>query len=340
MTLLGRTSVFGKSKSLPWTKGDADSVADMAGMGVPSQTKILCCEMSVSPCSTMTMTPSTSLMTSEATTCFEDGELDDDSDMEGDLRMSYTWLRTNSCIGMPVWDASRADAAVDTKTETQRDICSFDVPTSHVAVTPTSPPPATLASMFVGSPHASNVDGHIYGDQVDSHASPNGDCSGRGLECDRAYVPRSQETCKRIGKVDASGGVDGGRKTTICFRNIPNNYSTKMVLELMDQSGFKDCYDFIYVPHDFKRLPSLVNVGYFFVNFISHDIAVSALEKLVGFKSWAVKSGKVLDGTWAVKTQGKRACRAHCKYWTKYFTHMHQDIPSECKPMMFDFDVM
>jgi hypothetical protein len=105
-----------------------------------------------------------------------------------------------------------------------------------------------------------------------------------------------------------------------------------MVLEVLDQSGFGSSYDFIYVPHDFKRLPSLVNVGYFFVNFISHDIAVLAMEQFVGFKNWTVLSTKVLTGSWAARTQGRAACIERCKY----FTFMHNDIPNECKPMMFE----
>jgi hypothetical protein len=120
--------------------------------------------------------------------------------------------------------------------------------------------------------------------------------------------------------------------TTVCFRNLPNNYSTKMCLELLDENGFKDSYDFIYVPHDFKRLPTLTNIGYFFVNFVSHELAVSALAKLVGFKNWKLMSNKVLTGAWAAKTQGKLACIERCKY----FTFMYASIPNECKPMMFD----
>lgn len=109
-----------------------------------------------------------------------------------------------------------------------------------------------------------------------------------------------------------------------------------MVLELLDKNGFKDSYDFVYVPHDFKRLPSRVNVGYFFVNFVSHDVAASALGKLVGFKTWTVLSSKILTGSWAEKTQGRAACIERCKY----FTFMHADVPNECKPMMFERGVV
>jgi hypothetical protein len=130
--------------------------------------------------------------------------------------------------------------------------------------------------------------------------------------------------------------VQRGPPTTICFRNLPNNYSTQMVLELLNSHGFHCLYDFVYVPHDFKRLPKRVNVGYFFVDFISHDFASSALEKLSGFRRWGVSSNKVLSGSWAKQNQGRSACVERCKY----FLFMHENIPSECKPMMFENGVL
>merc|ERR1719460_3056116 len=93
-------------------------------------------------------------------------------------------------------------------------------------------------------------------------------------------------------KTNSAGGTAAGQTkkrhqtslpTTIFFRNVPNNCNAKKILELLDTNGFKNSYDFIYVPHDFKRLPSLVTLGFFFVNFVSHDMAVQALEKFVGF---------------------------------------------------------
>jgi len=107
-----------------------------------------------------------------------------------------------------------------------------------------------------------------------------------------------------------------------------------MVIELLDQAGFENSYDFLYLPHDFERLPCLVNVGYFFVNFVSHRVAASALAKLTGFYQWKVSSRKVLSGSWAKKTQGKASCIEHCK---KYFAFM-PDVPKECKPVFFERD--
>jgi len=148
----------------------------------------------------------------------------------------------------------------------------------------------------------------------------------RSEEADETVCNSSGRKSRQHGEITKS------LTTTVCFRNLPNNYSTKMCLELLDENGFKDRYDFIYVPHDFKRLPTLTNLGYFFVNFISHEYAASALAKLVGFKAWKLRSTKVLSGSWAAKTQGKLACMERCMY----FTFMHASVPDECKPMMFD----
>ncbi|CAE7888089.1 ML3 [Symbiodinium necroappetens] len=42
-------------------------------------------------------------------------------------------------------------------------------------------------------------------------------------------------------------------RTTVMLRNIPNNYTRDMFLELLDQHGFAGRYDFAYLPCDFCR---------------------------------------------------------------------------------------
>jgi hypothetical protein len=119
--------------------------------------------------------------------------------------------------------------------------------------------------------------------------------------------------------------------TTLCIRSIPNNYTTQMVLDMLNSNGLKSTYDFFYLPHDFKRLPKHANVGYFFVNFVSHDVAVQAWMKLEGFNTWPMSSKKILSVSWATNTQGLNACieRYHNS------PVIHRNIPSECKPMLF-----
>jgi hypothetical protein len=144
-------------------------------------------------------------------------------------------------------------------------------------------------------------------------------------------TPEAPAVGGRGGKSLAQRSTTQTEPTTICFRNIPNNYSGKMVLELLDRNGCKDTYNFIYVPHDFKRLPTLVNVGYFFVNFVTHDSAIHAWSVFDGFCNWALGSSKVLVASWATKTQGYRACVQRFQDSSV----MCQDVPLECRPMFF-----
>jgi hypothetical protein len=119
-------------------------------------------------------------------------------------------------------------------------------------------------------------------------------------------------------------------QTTICFRNLPNNYSVKDVRELLDSHGFHSYYDFLYVPHDFKRLPSLVNIGYFFVNFTTEETAQCAWSTFDNFEGWSVNSNKILKATWANETQGLKSCIARYRNSPV----MHKNIPTVCKPLI------
>merc|ERR1712039_631336 len=55
-------------------------------------------------------------------------------------------------------------------------------------------------------------------------------------------------------------------RTTIMLRNLPNDYSRQMLLDLLDENGFQSSYDFVYLPMDVKRK---VGLGYAFVNMLS-----------------------------------------------------------------------
>jgi hypothetical protein len=115
----------------------------------------------------------------------------------------------------------------------------------------------------------------------------------------------------------------------MCFRNVPNCYDGKKIIELLETSGVGQ-YDFIYVPHDFKRLPNLVNLGYFFVNFVSHEVALAAQEKLNGYNQWSVESKKEINCKWADSTQGFKACVKRYKNCPV----LHKAVPPECKPLI------
>ena len=59
------------------------------------------------------------------------------------------------------------------------------------------------------------------------------------------------------------------------LRNIPNNYTRQMMLDLLDEVGLAERHNFVYMPMDFK---SSAGLGYAFVNLVSHEDAVKAME--------------------------------------------------------------
>jgi len=126
------------------------------------------------------------------------------------------------------------------------------------------------------------------------------------------------------------GGTDG--KTTVMLRNIPNNYSRDMVLELLDDHGFAGSYNFVYLPFDFNRD---ANLGYAFVNLETSD-AVDALWKTFdGFSDWSLPTVKVCQVCWSGPHQG---LQAHVERY-RNSPVMHKQVPDQYKPVVFKHGV-
>ncbi|POO02857.1 Splicing factor-like protein [Trema orientale] len=111
-------------------------------------------------------------------------------------------------------------------------------------------------------------------------------------------------------------------RTTVMIKNIPNKYSQKLLLSILDSHcihcneeivGGKDqpfsSYDFVYLPIDFN---TKCNVGYGFVNMTSPE-ATWRLYKAFHLQRWKVfNSRKICEVTYA-RVQGLEALKEHFK---------------------------
>lgn len=121
-------------------------------------------------------------------------------------------------------------------------------------------------------------------------------------------------------------------RTTVMIRNMPNNYTREMLLELVDAMGFANTYDFAYLPIDFQ---SQAGLGYAFINFGSVAQAQLCFERLEGFSDWTVPSEKVCTVTWSSPTQG---FESHIERY-RNSPVMHHSLPDEWKPVLIQHGV-
>jgi hypothetical protein len=116
--------------------------------------------------------------------------------------------------------------------------------------------------------------------------------------------------------------------TTVMLRNLPNNYSPTMLLDLIDSEGFETLYDFFYLPIDFTSKASL---GYAFVNLTSHEAAKRFCNTFDGFSNWSLPSRKICWVSWSGPHQG---LDAHIERY-RNSPLMHETIPDIYKPALF-----
>ncbi|XP_047315288.1 protein MEI2-like 2 [Impatiens glandulifera] len=116
-------------------------------------------------------------------------------------------------------------------------------------------------------------------------------------------------------------------RTTLMIKNIPNKYTSKMLLAAIDEKH-RGAYDFLYLPIDFKNK---CNVGYAFINMLSPWHIVSFYESFNGKKWEKFNSEKVANLAYA-RIQGKVALVAHFQNSSL----MNED--KRCRPILFHSD--
>eukprot|EP00928_Gymnodinium_smaydae_P045089 TRINITY_DN300_c0_g1_i5.p1 TRINITY_DN300_c0_g1~~TRINITY_DN300_c0_g1_i5.p1 ORF type:complete len:416 (+),score=52.04 TRINITY_DN300_c0_g1_i5:62-1309(+) len=117
------------------------------------------------------------------------------------------------------------------------------------------------------------------------------------------------------------------QRTTVMLRNFPNNYTSSMVVDLLDSEGFAGTYDFIYLPIDFSTCSSL---GYAFVNFLEPKDARRVWAVFDGFSQWVVPSKKKCSISWSEPTQGLQANIERYRNSPV----MHESVPEDFRPLL------
>ncbi|XP_019454439.1 PREDICTED: protein MEI2-like 4 isoform X2 [Lupinus angustifolius] len=114
-------------------------------------------------------------------------------------------------------------------------------------------------------------------------------------------------------------------RTTLMIKNIPNKYTSKMLLAAIDERH-KGTYDFVYLPIDFKNK---CNVGYAFINMINPSMIIPFYQVFNGKKWEKFNSEKVALLAYA-RIQGKEALISHFQNSSL----MNED--KRCRPILFN----
>ncbi|KAI4373751.1 hypothetical protein MLD38_011836 [Melastoma candidum] len=115
------------------------------------------------------------------------------------------------------------------------------------------------------------------------------------------------------------------KRTTLMIKNIPNKYTSKMLLAAIDERH-RGTYDFLYLPIDFKNK---CNVGYAFINMTEPSQIIAFHEAFNGKKWEKFNSEKVASLAYA-RIQGKSALIAHFQNSSL----MNED--KRCRPILLN----
>mmetsp|Transcript_71398 Transcript_71398/g.180813 ORF Transcript_71398/g.180813 Transcript_71398/m.180813 type:complete len:424 (-) Transcript_71398:115-1386(-) len=123
--------------------------------------------------------------------------------------------------------------------------------------------------------------------------------------------------------------IPASERTTVQFKNIPNDYNRQMLLDMLDAEGFKHAYDFVYLLFDLNRTRP-TNVGYAFINFISSSEAERFKKHFEGWANWRFSSEKKGAVVWG-DLQGLHAnIEKH-----RNSAIMHPSVSDDLKPILF-----
>lgn len=186
-------------------------------------------------------------------------------------------------------------------------------------------------ALQVGMPSPQQRGAHMYHNGRNQSMVPvgpgsfDGTANERGMRARRSDSSASQGDNKKQYELDIDKIMRGDdTRTTLMIKNIPNKYTSKMLLAAIDENH-RGTYDFIYLPIDFKNK---CNVGYAFINMINPQHIIPFYQTFNGKKWEKFNSEKVASLAYA-RIQGKSALILHFQNSSL----MNED--KRCRPILF-----
>jgi len=112
-------------------------------------------------------------------------------------------------------------------------------------------------------------------------------------------------------------------RTTVVLRNLPSQLSRSEFVTILEEAGFSEQYDFLYLPTNFRNMTAF---GYAIVNFTDPADAQAALEHFQGSNV----DGQDVIAEWSKSQQGYDDLV--CRY--RNSPVMHSSVPDKHKPIL------
>jgi hypothetical protein len=117
--------------------------------------------------------------------------------------------------------------------------------------------------------------------------------------------------------------LEVSEKTTVVLRNLPSELSRSEFVQMLDDAGFSERYDFVYLPTNFRNMTVF---GYAIINFCDAEDAQAAMEHFRGMHF----NGQDVITEWSKSQQGYDDLV--CRY--RDSPVMHSSVPDKHKPII------
>eukprot|EP00401_Gymnodinium_catenatum_P076544 CAMPEP_0117467908 /NCGR_PEP_ID=MMETSP0784-20121206/5902_1 /TAXON_ID=39447 /ORGANISM="" /LENGTH=333 /DNA_ID=CAMNT_0005261899 /DNA_START=30 /DNA_END=1030 /DNA_ORIENTATION=- len=170
-----------------------------------------------------------------------------------------------------------------------------------------------------------------------SHGADTPSSEGESEKADEEQAQEMELSCATTdvgtdsdsGSAASTPGKSVDSRTTIMLRNLPNNYSREMLLDLLDRLGYMGKFDFLYLPIDFGSKAAL---GYAFINLVSESFVPEFWRTFDGFSRWDIPTKKHCMVSWSTVVHGLAANVQRYRNSPV----MHCSVRDDFKPVVFE----